>query len=197
MYRRISLRIFCIVCGLLVTTGLHAGVPGDSTFKLVAYVGGGLSRYISVAGTPSGMSTDVSKTGPAATVRVMWRPEHLLSVGLETGWTKLYSYKSTSGPPAQVYYSQVPLYLVWCMRFWEELNIFGGYGYSRVNTNMDFEGNVNIGTWSMGWVAACSYEQPLSKTMGIAAELKYINAVESQDGAITLQVHFVWNFYEW
>jgi hypothetical protein len=33
--------------------------------------------------------------------------------------------------------------------------------------------------------------------MGIAAELKYINAVESQDGAITLQVQFVWNFYEW
>jgi hypothetical protein len=197
MRQSIAVRIVCLVSSLLFTAVAYAGVSGDSTYSVVAYVGGGLSRYLVAAGIPSGMSADVSKTGPAATVRVMWRPDHLLSVGLETGWTKMYSYKSTSGPPAEEYLSQVPVYIVFSMRFWDALNIFGGYGYSRVNTNLNYEGTVNLGTWSMGWVAACSYEKPLSKTLGIATELKWIDAVESREAVLTLQVQLVWDFFRY
>jgi len=190
-------RNLCLASALLFASVAYAGESSDSTYKVVAYIGGGLSRYIVVAGTPSGMSADVSKTGPAATLRVMWYPDHLLSVGLETGWTKIYSYKSTSGPPAQMTLSQYPLYAVFGMKFWNELNLIGGYGYSRLNTNLDYQGTVNISTWSMGWVAACSYEHPVSKTLGIAAELKWINAVESGDGVITLQLQLVWDLFRY
>ena len=169
----------------------------ESVYKVVAYVGGGASIYTASAGTPAGLSTDVSKFGPAATVRVMWQPDHMLGVGLESGWTKLYSY-TVSGPTSgKLYYSQVPLYIVWSMKFWDALNVAGGYGYSHVITNLDYAGTVNVATWSMGWLAACSYERPITKTLGIAGEIKWINPIESKDGALTLQVQLVWNILEY
>jgi len=189
--------IITLAAVVLVTAMAYSEGSDSSVYRVVAYVGGGGSFYVASAGTPSGMSADVSKFGPAATVRVMWQPDHILGVGLESGWTKLYSY-TTSGPEAgKVYLSQVPMYFVWSMKLWGALNVMGGYGYSRVNTKLDYAGTVNVGTWSMGWMAACSYERPVSKKLGVAAEIKWINPIETQDGAITLQVQLVWNLLEW
>jgi hypothetical protein len=197
MYRSVLLCSVWVVAAVFLSRTAVAGEGHDSTYRLVAYLGGGGSLYVTSAGTPSGMQADVSKFGPAATFRVMWCPDHLLSVGLESGWTKLYSYETGAPDQGKVYLSQFPLYIVWSMKFFDAVNVLGGYGYSRVNTSLDYQGTVNVGTWSMGWVAACSYERPLTKTLGVAAELKWINAVESHDGALTLQAQLVYSFLEW
>jgi hypothetical protein len=186
-----------IAAALLVSVNAVAGENRDSTYRLVAYVGGGGSFYTASAGVPSGLQGDVSKFGPAATVRVMFCPDHILSVGLESGWTKLYSYETTGPAQGKVHLSQVPLYIVWSMRFLDAVNLFGGYGYSRLTTQLDYAGSTSAGTWSLGWVAACSYEKPITETLGVAAELKWIAAVESRDAAITLQVQLVYSFLEW
>lgn len=191
------LRTVCLAAALLISANAIAGEGHDSTYKLVAYVGLGGSFYTTSAEFASGLQADVSKFGPAATVRVMWRPDHLLSVGLESGWSKFYSYESSGSTEGKVYVSQVPLYIVFSMRFWDAMEVTGGYGYSHVNTNLEYQGTVNIGAWSMGWVAACSYERPLTKTLGLAAELKWINAVESHDANVSLQVQLVYSFLEW
>jgi len=181
----------------LVTATAWSQGTQESVYRVVAYVGGGASLYAASAGTPSGLSTDVSKFGPAATVRVMWQPDHMLGVGLESGWTKLYSY-TVSGPTSgKMYYSQVPLYVVWSMKFWDQLNVLGGYGYSHVITNLDYAGTVTVATWSMGWLAACSYECPITRTLGIAGELKWITPIETHDSAMTLQIQLVWNILEY
>ncbi len=191
------LRTISVSATLLISANALAGGGGDSKYRLVAYVGGGVSQYIAAAGVPSGLQADVSKFGPAATVRVMWQPDHLLGVGLESGWTKLYSYETTQPIAGTMHLSQVPMYIVWSMKPLESFTLFGGYGYSRVNSALEYEGTVNIGTWSMGWMAACAYERPVSDRLGVAAELKWIDAMESHDAILTLQVQLVWSFLEW
>ena len=190
-------QLLCLLCILLVPGRLAAGEPNDSTYRLVAVVGAGGSLYTEPAGTPSGLSADVSRVGPAATFRILWRPDHLLSVGLETGWTKLYSYTTTGDVAGKVYLSQMPLYIVWSMRFADAFNVLGGYGYSRLNTHLEYGGTVNTSSWSMGWIAACSYEHPVARALAVAAELKWVNVVESHDAAVTLQVQLVYSFLEW
>jgi hypothetical protein len=191
------LRTVCVVAALLVSVRALAGGERDTTFRLIATVGVGGSFYSTTAGFAPDLQADVSKFGPAATVRVMWQPDHLLGVGLETGWSKFYSYEISGSTPGSVYVSQVPLYIVWSMKPWGGITLFGGYGYSRVNTSLEYQGTVNAGTWSMGWVAAGSYEWPLAKNLGIAGEVKWINAVESHDATLSLQVQLVYSFFEY
>jgi hypothetical protein len=190
-------RLVCLAAVCMASMTALAEDPHDSIYRLVLTVGGGGSLYTGEQGPPSWMSAEKSKFGPAMTFRVMWRPDHLLSVGLESGWTKFHSYETSGDVAGKVYVSQIPLYTVFSMRFWDALNVFGGYGYSIVNSNLEYAGTVNNTTWSMGWLTACSYERSVSKTLGVAAELKYINAIESHDAAVTLQIQLVWSFLEW
>jgi hypothetical protein len=186
-----------MAAALLVSTESFAGEKSDTTYKVVVYAGLGGSLLVSEAGTPSGLQADVSKFGPAGTFRVMWRPDHLLGVGLETGWTKLYSYETTGDVKGDVYLSQVPLYIVFSMKLADRVNVFGGSGYSRLNSSLDYGGTVDVGTWSMGWIAACTYERPINNKFGLAAELKWFNIVEAKAANITLQVQLVYNLIEY
>ena len=175
---------------------LYAGTPGDSTYALVAYVGGGLSQYVLVPGGPPDIPTDVSKTGLAGTVRLMWQPDHLLRLGIESGWTKLYSYTLEQQPTGQLFLSAVPLLLVWSMPVFG-VDLFLGSGYYLLNSNLDYQGTVNVSTWSLGWMAAASYTHPLSDQLGVAGEIKWMNASEHESANLTVQAQLVWRLFEW
>jgi hypothetical protein len=171
--------------------------PESGIYQLKLTAGGGLSLCPSPGSPPSGMSGDVSKFGPAAIFRLMFAPDHLLSVGMESGWTSVYSYETTGQDAGKVSLSQVPMYFVFAMRPWEGIQILGGYGYSRLNTSLDYQGEVNQGTWSMGWITSASYEKPIADRLALAGELKWINAIEEKQAVITFQVQLVWDFYRW
>ncbi len=188
-----------MVCstGLAIVPQLRAGTPGDGTYSLVAYVGGGLSNYAtSVGGPPAGVPYDVSRAGFAGTVRVMWHPDHLIRLGIESGWTKFYQYTFGSQNQGEMVLSGVPLLAVWSMNVLK-VDLFAGAGYYYMNSNLNYQGTVNAYTWSLGWMAAASYTQPLSDKLGVAGEIKWMNPVESQDAVVTLQVQLVWKILEW
>ena len=188
-----------LVCGagLALVPQSHAQSTGDGKYSLVAYIGGGYSHYSTApGGPPPGIPVDHSKSGMAGTVRVMWHPDHLIRLGLETGWTKFYSYEFGSQGEGEMYLSGVPLIVVWSMNVLN-IDFFAGAGYYHLNSNIDYKGTVNGTTWSLGWMTAGSYTHKLSDNLGVAGELKWMNAVESQDAVITLQVQLVWKFFEW
>jgi hypothetical protein len=183
--------------GLSCVPSLSAGTPGDSTYHLVAFVGGGYARYVtSPGGPPPGVPVDYTKGGFAGTARVMWYPNHLIRLGLESGWTTFYSYEFGSQDKGQEYVSAVPVIIVWSMNVLG-LDLFGGGGYYLLNSNLDYHGTVNTQTWSLGWMAAASYTHRLSDNWGVAGEIKWMNATESQDAVMTFQVQLVWKFLEW
>ena len=58
----------------------------DTTYTISTEIGIGYSRYFT-----SIDYTDLNKNGFSGTLKIMWNPEHLLSIGLETGYQYLYS----------------------------------------------------------------------------------------------------------
>ncbi len=196
--RRLILHaLLMCTAGLAIVPQLRAQTPGEGMYNLTAYIGGGLSQYVaSPGGPPAGIPVDHSKTGLAATARVMWCPDHLIRLGLESGWTNFYSYKFGSQNEGEESVSAVPLIAVWSMNILH-VDLFAGGGYYHLNSNLNYKGTVSVNTWSLGWLAAASYTHKLSDNWGVAGEIKWMNAVESQDAAITFQVQMVWKFLEW
>lgn len=193
-----SVFIIALVClaGLANPISVHAGEPSDSTYAVVAYIGGGFSRYLPSVSGPPDIPIDVSRLGPAGTIRVMWHPNYRVRLGVETGWTKFYSYTLQAQPSGKLYLSGVPLLVVWSMQVLN-VDLFLGTGYYRLNSNLDYQGTVNASTWSLGWMAAASYTHPLSEKLGVAGEVKWMNATEHELATLTIQAQLVWRVFEW
>ncbi|MCL4280070.1 MAG: hypothetical protein KJZ60_10410, partial [Ignavibacteriaceae bacterium] len=75
-----------ILIALALMTSAVLPQVNDTTYSLSTEIGLGYSRYFTTMDY-----NDLNKNGFSGTVRVMWNPEHLLSIGLETGYQYLYS----------------------------------------------------------------------------------------------------------
>ena len=71
---------------IALSTCLAYGQLTDSTYSLSAEIGLGYSRYFTTM-----EYNDLNKNGFAGSLKIMWNPEHLLSIGLYTGYQYLYS----------------------------------------------------------------------------------------------------------
>jgi hypothetical protein len=66
-----------------------------------------------------------------------------------------------------------------------------------LNSHLDYQGTVNVSTLSLGWMAAASYTHPLSDKLGIAGEIKWMNASEHESANVTFQAQLVWQLFDW
>ena len=91
----------------------------DSTFHVSAYLGVGYSRFISDIDIDQ-----LNKSGFSGTIRLMWEPDHLLSLGLESGYLQLYRLNnkqvSVSGNDFEVSteLTAIPIFTVFSMKTW-------------------------------------------------------------------------------
>jgi hypothetical protein len=212
MRRNLSIGVLVILMAHL--SGSAIGQT-DSTaskrgpYTLVLTVGGGLSYYSTHLGVPSGLDqVDVSRLGVPATFRAMWYPDHRLRVGLETGWTTMYSYRgSAAGERAQVSVSAVPVLLVFSMPLaWlsgterslaRRLSVTAGTGVFLINSRLDYAGTVNTSRIVLGWMLAGAYTQPISRRFRLASEIKWFNATATEDAAFALQLQLIWRAFSW
>ena len=176
--------------------------PPDSTsrgkYALVAYVGGGISRFVGTAGTPPGFNRSINKNGPMGTLRIMWHPDHRLRFGIESGWTSFYSYQVIGGAyVAKVNLTAIPLLMVFSMPVTKRLTLFAGTGTFLLTSDLDYVGKVERHKFSIGYVASAMYVVPLSDRVSLASELKWFNARETKDSALSLQLMAIWKFYQW
>jgi len=189
--------------------------PPDSTstkrgpYTLVVSVGSGLSYYSTHLGVPAALEqTHVSRFGVPATLRAMWYPDHRLRVGLETGWTTMYSYRGLVGSEtAHMYVSVVPVLLLFSMPLaWlsgtersiaRRLSATVGSGVYLNHSRLDYGGTVMANTNSLGWMAALSYTQPIGRRFRVAGELKWYDAVAAENAAFTAEIQLVWRPFSW
>ena len=166
---------------------------------LVLQLGGGISTYVSSVNIqPLELPGSIKKTTANATVRLMWYPHYRLRFGLESGFINFYSYQVKNGnTPGKVNVNAIPILAVWSMQIVKRVNIYAGIGTYIVTTHLDYNGVVNSKAFILGSDIALSYTQPVAKNLGIAAEAKWMNAIESKDASLCLQVHMVWRFLEW
>ncbi len=192
-----------------VKRGADSTVAKRDPYAVVLTLGGGLSYYSTHIGVPAGLNNvSASRFGIPATLRAMWYPDHRLRIGLETGWTTMYSYKATAaGERSQVYVSAIPMLVIFSMPLaWlsgterslaRRLSLTGGTGAYLTHSYLNYGGEVNTNRLSLGWMAAGSYTQPISRRFRVATELKWYSVTTTQDAAFALQLQLVWRALSW
>ena len=164
----------------------------DSTFHVSAYLGVGYSRFISDIDIDQ-----LNKNGFSGTIRLMWEPDHLLSLGLESGYLQLYRLNnkqvSVSGNDFEVSteLTAIPIFTVFSMKIVENFKLSIGSGLLILNSSVDALGNpVSSSQTSTGAFGAASYLYPLSRMFYLGGEVKYtyINKIENGDLSLELML---------
>ena len=134
-------------------------------YSFTPEIGLGYSRYITDM-----EYNDLNKNGFSGTLRLMWIPEHLLSVGLETGYEYLYSIRlknidtefGSSNFSASMI--AVPICIVFAMKITDRIKILGGSGtYILFNRGELFGDELKSSLISIGLHTGLSYTYPMNK----------------------------------
>ncbi len=189
------------ILALLVVAGTVTLQAQDTTYSLTVFAGGGYSRNVSKFDVPvDGLRRNVF----GGTVRVMWKPEHLLRVGLETGITQVYYVQSKGvttafGPTSfESSLNAVPILTTFAMPLADQLEIFVGTGGFLLYSNTESFGNkVTASTLTIGFSAGLSYMRPLANDWGIGGEVKWYHFDKFSDDNIMLHVMISYRFLEW
>lgn len=185
------------VCGQL--KDLTSQQAGGKNYALVLYLGGGAGYFPSNAGAPAYLKPQLSRINTVWTARVMWKPDHRLKAGIESGYMTFYSYRLTDtiGNKGKISLNSVPLLLEFSMPVTKHVNLYAGPGVYWLTTNLDYAGKTTSTKLSMGWMAAAQYILPLSPNTGLGAEAKWLYAAETIRGSFGLQLQLVWRFLRW
>jgi hypothetical protein len=165
--------------------------------QLVLSAGIGPSWFASPPGVPEHLHTDVNRWGGSVSGRLMWHPEHLLRLGVESGWTRLYSYDLHAGEDGSLHLSGIPLLVQFSMPLGPHVEVFVGYGTYRLTSRLNYLGEVNSSFFSQGYAAALAYHIPLNTRSRMAMELKYMNAFVTGHHILALQWRMDLALHQW
>jgi hypothetical protein len=172
---------------------------GAKKYALILYVSGGMGYFPSNNAAPAYLHPKLSRINAVTNVRIMWKPDHRLKAGFETGYMAFYSYALTApdGKTGKVSLGAIPLLLEFSVSVKKHFNLFAGPGVYILKTNLDYEGKTDSKKVSMGWMAAAAYTQPLTKELSLGAEAKWLYAAETIKGSFALQLQMAWRFLRW
>jgi hypothetical protein len=153
---------------------------------------------------PSVHLTDVNFEGQQTaqfifTCRLMWEPEHLLRVGIESGFIQLYHldtkiYDSVFGSTnSLINMSSVPVIAVFSMEVADNLEFIGGIGGFIITSEVtSFDNYVRSSSWSNAYEFGLSYLHPINNKLKLGAELKtyYITHLENYDVALQFSLKY-------
>jgi hypothetical protein len=198
---RAHLRLLVIVFVMTPATRARAQ---DTLYALTAYVGAGYTRNMSPYTGVAGLTLRHDRDGMGAFARVMWTPEHLLSVGLETGLARVYAVNagavaSSYGPTEyRSVLNVVPLSLMFSMHITERLEGYiGSTSYLLFSRTQSF-GNSTFGTMmSIGFSVAFSYMWVVNEEWSAGAEIKWYHIEKSQDDNVSMQAAVSYRLLRW
>lgn len=187
-----------LIVAILIACSTFAQLK-DSTYSLSTELGLGYSRYFTTMDY-----SDLNKNGISGTVRIMWNPEHLLSVGLETGYQYLYSIEisnydtefGTTDFSASMY--TIPIFIMFSMKVIPNVRLNAGTGmYLLFNSGNMFGDALESNQLSIGGHAGIAYTYPISNNISIGGELLYSYFSKIQDQAFAVQFLFIYDFLKW
>lgn len=132
--------------------------------------------------------------------RLMWEPEHRLSLGGEMGYYRIYTVRIDSGaaniPIGEAKLSAIPVLLCFRMRITPHLYFTGGQGFSvMVSRVTSFGSTVQSTQLSLADAQLSAvYRIPVGERFRIESELKYLHFGKTQDFGFSLQVVGTYTF---
>jgi len=188
-----------IIIAVVVISSVALPQLNDTTYSLSTEIGVGYSRFVTTMDYD-----DLNQNGFSGTFKVMWNPEHLLSIGLETGYQQLYSldvsdYDTEFGNTnvsASMY--TVPIFIVFAMKVLPNVKLTAGSGaYLLFNSGEAFGDELSSNQISIGAHVGASYTYPINNSMAIGGELLYSYFSKLQDQTVAIQFLFVYDFLKW
>ena len=198
MLNRIEVHIVFAALIISLTAGLSQSYSqtDDSEYAVTAYINAGYSRFISELDYE-----DLNKSGFSGTIRLMWEPEHLLSIGIESGYLQLYdittqiTYEDTITFNGSSELTAVPILGVYSMELFENFKLSVGTGFFLLTSKVDALGNpVNSNQVSTGVLGSASYYYPLSHAISLGGEIKYYLINKIEDGSLNFQFSLQYRF---
>jgi hypothetical protein len=171
----------------------------DTLYYLDVYAGAGYGYYV------TDMDIDgLSRGGVNLSLRVMWQPEHILSVGLHTGYMQFYTFElndaltERGSTDIKADLTAVPIGILFSMRIIGGLNINAGTSLYILNSHADSHGNKVTGTdLSTGSLISLTYTEAVSRNLALGGEMKYNFVNKIQDGSLSISAVLKYTLLEY
>jgi hypothetical protein len=141
---------------------------------------------------------NISKDFPGISFRFYWEPEYLLSLGLETGYYKLFKTKNQLTPDIAIESERTvtPFLLLVRMRIIKNFYLGAGFGLASITNKSSGPGmSLTTKTLSLSnYEASTSYIYPLSDKLRIGGDMKLYNFGNLNDWMYSLQATFAVRF---
>jgi hypothetical protein len=195
MNRSVIIILLCLFSAWAASSQTSDSIPKTRSHYTLA-VGAGWSHYFSNMDLVP--ARNVQKDFAGFSFRFMWEPEYRLSLGLETGFYRIFKIDSTLSNEYSMHarMNMVPLLLVIRMRVVDNFYLSAAPGivlqYSQVTGIGD---KVTSSQISMANFEACaSYLYPLSKYFEVGGEGRFFYIGKTNDYLMSLNAVFAVKF---
>lgn len=175
--------VLLLVSGVRATAG-HRDSTRVSLNRYSLSVGTGWTHYINTLD----IAADEARTNSAGlSLKFFWEPEHRLSLGLETGWYRLYAIKGEGG--GKITMTAIPLLLNIRMRIVSHLYLGTGAGLAILRNDIKgIDKDLSNKVLSLSnYQFSATYLYPLSDRWYIGGEAKTYLFGKASDWIYTLQ----------
>ena len=182
--RNILIIILCLFAG--VASGQDAS---SKPHKFTIYGGLGPNYYFNNLDVGK---QNVNELNFAFAARIMWEPEHKVSLGVETGYNRLYTWNATfpgNGGDIHVTNFVIPLMVVVSMKFSKYFygNFNMGISFVHNDVTTDNFGEFNATNTSLGdFAASAGYRRQISDRFYLGGELRGFYSSKLDDKNISL-----------
>lgn len=184
---------------LVVAVGHGTLIAADDStaYSFEGQVGGGYIRNLSTFEyAPPG---ELSQNGFNGFARFMWSPEHLLDVGVEIGYTQLYSITPPdSSPIDRSTLVAYPIYLVLSMRPVDPLYLTVGFGSAILSSVVtDADGNTAVTSASTSVYLSAAYMPYITENLRLGGEVRATSFDRYKDFNMSINVGLAYTLWRY
>ncbi len=168
-------------------------------YVISAIATGGYSYHITEV-----ESFDLNVHSFVGNLKLEWRPEHMLSGGLETGYYPMYSldekrvFTRFGFTNLNTSLTAIPIMLFFSMELYDGLKITGSLGGSILTSKMDSFGNrVETSTYSNAFGLGISYEIPINSYFAVRTDARWIGLAKTKDDLLSVQAGIKYLFLKY
>ncbi len=186
-----------IIYFLILLTSPAAFCQMDSLIRVQLTVGGGWGFRTSELNIPDNQ-LDISTRSPCASLRAMWKPEHMLSIGIESGYLPITQVEAKGTPQVDeddgtANLSAIPILATLAMdqSGFEFAAGIGVYSLRVAGTSSKGKGIKNSAL-ELGYSFSASYTLELSSILGLGFNVKYYVFTDREIAMIVPQITLAW-----
>ena len=160
--------------------------PPAKQYKFALYAGVGPNIYFNNLVVAKNF---VQELNYSFSGKIMWEPGHLLSLGIETGYYKMYSVNDKSQSDVNISNAIVPFQLVVGMKFLKTFYCDFSAGQSLLINKVSTpdNGNISSTSYSLGdFGLSVGYRRQVKERISISAEVKLFYSSQLNDKNMAL-----------